>query len=265
MISNKNIDNGKAFDWGFASADYARYRDIYPDEFYEKIVDSGYCKKGQTVLDLGTGTGVLPRNMAKYGAKWIGTDISENQIKYAERLTEKENLDIKYIVSSAEDLDFEESRFDIVTACQCFMYFDKNIILPKINKFLKPDGHFLILYMAWLPFESEIAKLSENLILKYNPLWSGKGMTRYSLDEPVWAKKYFTVCNALTFDADIKFTRESWNGRIKACRCIDASLSKEEIKSFEKEHLKMLNHFPDEFTILHYATILDLKKATIVD
>lgn len=35
-IKNKNIDNGKKFDWGKTSADYAGFRDIYPKEFYEK-------------------------------------------------------------------------------------------------------------------------------------------------------------------------------------------------------------------------------------
>ena len=36
-IINKNIDNGKSFDWGRASSDYAKYRDIYPEEFYNKL------------------------------------------------------------------------------------------------------------------------------------------------------------------------------------------------------------------------------------
>lgn len=259
MITNKHIDNGKAFDWGLANEDYAKYRDIYPDAFYKKITDLGYCKKGQKVLDLGTGTGVLPRNMTKYGAKWVGTDISENQIKHAKDLSKKDSLDIKYIVSSAENLDFEEDSFDIVTACQCFMYFDKSIILPKIHKFLKPGGHFLILFMAWLPFESEIAKTSEDLVLKYNPSWSGGGMTRYTMDEPELAKEYFTIENTIAYDTDVSFTRESWNGRMKACRGIDASLSKKEIEAFEKEHLAYLNTVPEEFAIPHYATILDLK------
>lgn len=83
MIYNKDIDSGNGFDWSRASNDYAKYRDIYPDEFYQKIVDLGYCKNGQSVLDLATGTGVLPRNMYKFGAKWTGADISENQIKFA--------------------------------------------------------------------------------------------------------------------------------------------------------------------------------------
>lgn len=84
-ISDKSIDGGKPFDWGRTSADYARYRDIYPQEFYDTIIQRGLCTAGQSVLDLGTGTGVLPRNMYRYGAKWVGTDISKKQIEQASR------------------------------------------------------------------------------------------------------------------------------------------------------------------------------------
>ena len=31
-IRDIRIDSGKAFDWGRTSEDYARYRDIYPEE-----------------------------------------------------------------------------------------------------------------------------------------------------------------------------------------------------------------------------------------
>ena len=52
-IKDERIDKGKEFDWGRVSKDYAKYRDIYPEEFYKKIVDLGLCIKGQKVLDLG--------------------------------------------------------------------------------------------------------------------------------------------------------------------------------------------------------------------
>ncbi len=68
-IRDHRIDAGKAFDWGRTSEEYAKFREIYPEIFYKKIADRGLCTAGQNVLDLGTGTGVLPRNMYQYGAR----------------------------------------------------------------------------------------------------------------------------------------------------------------------------------------------------
>ncbi|MGN0487365.1 MAG: class I SAM-dependent methyltransferase [Acutalibacteraceae bacterium] len=258
MIYNKNIDNGRGFDWGKASALYAQYRDIYPPAFYEKILSLGYCRQGQKVLDLGTGTGVLPRNMVPYGASFVAADISENQIEYAKKLSR--GMDIEYIVSPVEELAFPAGTFDVVTACQCFMYFDKEKLLPKLHRFLKDDGHVLILFMAWLPFESEIAAESERLVLKYNPAWTGGGMKRYTLGTPEWLGGLFEVHDRITYTVDVPFTRESWNGRMMACRGIAASLTEEETHRFEQEHRQYLSGVPDSFTIPHYISILDLKK-----
>ena len=73
----------RPFDWGRTSADYAKFRDIYPPEFYDKITGRALCTDGQDVLDVGTGTGVLPRALYRYGARWVGTDSSEHQIEQA--------------------------------------------------------------------------------------------------------------------------------------------------------------------------------------
>ena len=260
-MKNSAIDNGKSFDWGRTSEDYAKYRDIYPQAFYDKLAELSIGIKGQSVLDLGTGTGVLPRNMYRFGASWTGADISENQITYAQKLSEESGMDIKYIVSPAESVGFPDSSFDVITACQCFMYFDKAVLLPKIHRILKPNGHFCVLFMAWLPEESPIAKTSEELVLKYNPSWTGGHMTRYKLETPPWCGDLFEPANMLTYDLPVTFTRESWHGRIKACRGIGASsLTETEITAWEQEHKAFLQTVPENFDILHYVTILDLKK-----
>ena len=260
-IRDPQFDGGRPFDFGKTSADYAKFRDIYPDEFYKKLTGLNLGTENQTVLDLGTGTGVLPRNMYRYGAKWTGADISQNQIEYAKKLSVEKGMNIRYVCSSAEDLDFPPETFDVVTACQCFGYFDKKIVLPKIHELLKTGGHFAVLFMAWLPKEDKIAAKTEELVLKYNPDWSGGGWKRNRVIMPDWAEPYFALEDALGFDIPVSFTRETWNGRIKSCRGIGASsLSAQEIAAWEKEHLTYLATVPETFDIPHWVTILNLRK-----
>lgn len=262
MIRDKKIDSGRSFDWGRTSLDYAKYRDIYPEEFYQKLYSYNIGLKGQNILDLGTGTGVIPRNMYKHGGFFTGLDIAKNQIAQARRLAKEANMNIKFEVCPTEDIEYAENTFDAITACQCFFYFNHDILSKKASHILKPGGKLAILYMAWLPNEDKIAAESEKLILKYNPKWSGCGEERHKIIQPDQYNKYFTVEDSIMFDLNVPFTRESWNGRIKACRGIEASLSKEEVDRFDKEHREMLLKLAnDEFTILHYAamTILSIK------
>ncbi|KFI52539.1 class I SAM-dependent methyltransferase [Bifidobacterium callitrichos] len=261
MIVDQRIDDGTPFDWGRASADYAKYRDIYPPEFYRMILDRGLCRDGQHVLDLGTGTGVLPRNMVRYGATWVGTDISAEQIEQARRLSA--GMDgIEYRVSSAEDLDVPDASFDVVTACQCFWYFDHEVVCDRLHHLLKPGGRFLILVMEWLPFEDEVAGASERLVLKYSPHWSGAGERMHPIDVPAcYAASGFELVHHEERRLKVPFTRESWNGRMKACRGIGASLDPEHVAAWEREHMAMLERIaPERFDVLHYAAMAELKR-----
>ncbi|MEE3314198.1 MAG: class I SAM-dependent methyltransferase [Treponema sp.] len=260
-IVDKRIDEGKAFDWGRTSADYARFRDIYPEIFYKKIVDRGLCVAPQKVLDLGTGTGVLPRNMYRFGAKWTGTDISPEQIGQAKRLSKEAGMDIDFQAVSAEKIDFPSESFDVLTACQCFWYFDHEKVMPEFARVLKSGGKLLILYMAWLPFEDRIAGRSEEIVLKYSPKWSGAGETKHPIWVPDVAYEYFDLEDQEEYDVKIPFTRESWHGRMKACRGVGASLSGDELAAWEKEHWAMLeSETPEQFEIQHYAALKILRK-----
>ncbi len=266
MRTLKHIDNGNIFDFGRMSEDYAKYRDIYPDEFYQKIHDLGLCGDGQLVLDLGTGTGVLPRHLVKYGAKFVGADISENQIAQARKLSE--GMNIEYIVSPAEEVDFPDGTFDTVMACMCFTYFDKAVLLPRLVRMMKDDGHLAVMSLVWLPGESSIAKGSEELVLKYNPSWNGAGYNRPTFDSNGIPTTYkvdtslgFEVASSFAFDVSLTFTRETWHGRIKATRGIGASLlTQDQLALFEKEHWQFMQEQPESFEILHSATFCILKK-----
>lgn len=259
QITDAAIDGGRPFDWGRASADYAKYRDIYPQVFYDAVLRCGLCVSGQNVLDLGTGTGVLPRNMYRYGAHWTGTDISEEQIAQAKALSK--GMNIRYNAVPAEELTFPDASFDAITACQCFWYFRHERVMPKLYRMLKPQGSLLILYMAWLPFEDEIARASEEVVLRFHPAWSGKGENVHPIEIPGCYSTHFDLVYHEEFRLRVPFTRESWHGRMRACRGVGASLTDAELSAWEREHMAMLERTaPPDFMVQHYAAIAQLQK-----
>ncbi|MBO4373811.1 MAG: class I SAM-dependent methyltransferase [Lachnospiraceae bacterium] len=256
----QNIDKGRAFDWGKTSEDYAKYRDIYPQEFYDYILQLGLCKDGQSVLDIGTGTGVLPRNMYKYGAKWTGTDIAENQILQAKELSKEAGMEIDFFTSKAEEVSFPDNTFDVITACQCIWYFDHDVTSLSFAGMLKPGGKFLILYMGWLPYEDHIAGKSEEIILKHNPNWTAHGDTVHPVLVPEQYLRYFELLSQEQFRVDIPFTREGWHGRMRACRGVGASMAPEQLAAWNKEHMEMLEKEASErFMVKHYISIAELQ------
>lgn len=257
-----DVDGGNTFDWSETSAEYAQYRDIYPASFYEQaFLSQNLGIRGQICLDLGTGTGVIPRAMYPHSAKWFGVDVTAAQIEFAKRLAAAQNMQIDFRVAPAENTGFPDAAFDVITACQCFGYFDREQVLPEIARLLKPNGRFLILYMAWLPFESEIAAASEKLVKDYNPDWSGCDYRRKTPEIPSWANERFTPVRCIDYVEEISFTRETWDGRMYACRGIGAAaLSAEEKAEFRKRHMKMLMQYPKKFTVPHQISILDLQK-----
>lgn len=255
-----DIDNGKSFDWGNTSKDYAKYRDIYPEEFYQSIIDLGLCKEGQTVLDIGTGTGVLPRNMYWYGAKWIGTDISENQIEQAKLLAAEKGMDIEFYACPAEEVNYGDNTFDVVTVCQCIWYLDAKVIARNFKRMLKPGGKLLILYMGWLPYEDAIAGKSEEIILKHNPDWSSYGDTVHPVFIPDDLQNCFELVLHKEYRVDVPFTRKGWHGRMRACRGVGAAMNVSQLSAWNEDHMKMLGEYaPEEFMVKHYVALAELQ------
>ena len=239
------VDDGKAFDFGKTSKAYAKFRDIYPEEVFEKLHEIGVGVQGSRLLDLGTGTGVVPRGLAKYGADIIATDISEQQITEAIALS-KDYSNIKYEVLAAEDISYPEHSFDAVTACQCFWYFDPNTVVPVIKSLLKPGGVFLKLYMSYLKEES-IAQDSNSIVKRINGNWKGASPALQDLNT-----HYFEDPHTETMLVDIPFTRESWHGRMMASRGVMASMNAKQLVQFDAEHRKMLEEkYPERFTVRH--------------
>lgn len=252
-MQRAEFDNGREIDWGKTSEDYAKYRSGPPLSLYKMLQAHGVGHPEQRVLDQGTGTGVFGRQLAKQGCQVVGTDISENQIRFAQELATMDGLqNIKFAVASAEVNPFGDRSFDVVTASQCFVYFDKAKWIPEVKRLLRPNGKIVIVFFQWLPLEDPISGATEKLVLKHNPDWTAHSLKGHVNQFEDWFLNDFRQTALLVYDENLRFAREVWRGRIRALRGIGASLSEEQVQVFDREHDEMLkSSFEDEFVIPH--------------
>lgn len=253
MQQISTIDNGQSFDWGRTSEDYARHRPGPPRSFYDRLVALGVGLPGQHVLDLGTGTGVVIREFAKRGVVGSGIDVAEEQITMAKALAEKDDLNIDFKVSPADRLPFPAEYFDVVIANQCWWYFDVDSVLREVRRVLKPkDGFLIVSHFNFIPRLDRLVKQTEDLILKHNPKWTGANWACDVPPMPDWAVGRLRLRAMFYYDEPVRFSRESWMGRIRACRGVSASLNSDQVREFDKEHDELLRRIAGEsFDVMH--------------
>jgi SAM-dependent methyltransferase len=245
-------DGGRLIEWGRTSGDYAEYRPNYPAEFYRRLIDCRIGVLGQRILDLGTGVGFLAQQFAQQGADVVGIDIDAGQIAAAQRRAHEADRKIEYRVAPAETTALPDASFDIITASQCWRYFNHETACREAIRLLRPEGRLMTCHFCWLPNQDDVARRSEELVLKYNPQWTGAGYSGKVGRSWPKMEQFFDIADFFVFDAHIPFTRESWRGRFRACRGIGASLEAEEIAAFDREHAEHLARtVPPSFSVLH--------------
>jgi SAM-dependent methyltransferase len=246
------IDPGRSIDWSRTSADYVVHRPGPPESLYDMLAALGVGRPGQRVLDLGTGTGLVARALARRGARVCGTDIAPGQIEAARAEARREGLDIDFRVAPAESCPHADASFDVVTASQCWMYFDAERTIAEVRRVLAPGGVLATTHFSWLPARDAVARASEALVLRFNPAWRGAGWSGDVPPIPAWSKGRAIVEAMFWFDAAVPFTHVSWRGRMRACRGVGATLAPDEVAAFDAAHAELLARIaPDPFAVVH--------------
>lgn len=131
---NKNADL-----WTRLSrAGYDIYRDyLNTPAFFELLPDVA----GLSGLDVGCGEGHNTRLLAEQGARVAAIDISDVFLGHAQRLEEREPLDVGYVVGNALRLPFGDATFDFVTGIMSFMDIPEiGWTLAEAHRVLRPGG-----------------------------------------------------------------------------------------------------------------------------
>ena len=195
-MNNKTIDipnsEAKALEKSYRLNDIVKQR--------EKTLSILDIKSGEKVLDIGCGVGFLAFEMAKEvgdSGSVICLDQNMEMIKHAKQRC-KNFRQTSFFEGKAENLQFEDNTFDVVSCTQVLLYTeDVSLVLAEIKRVLKTGGRVIIVETDWRgvvlnnKYDSLTLKIfsawdktvpSPNLPVRLRPLLIKHGFSKIKID-----------------------------------------------------------------------------------
>lgn len=231
---------GEAVEFGATTTQYNKYRATFPTELFERLEARGVPRPEDRVLDVGTGTGFFGAGLATDTVDVFGADIDRGMLKQTQD-THTGESSIVYIQADAASLPFHSASFDVVTAAQCWHWFDRDAAASEAHRVLVPGGSLIITHFDWLPRSGNVVETTEALVLEMNPDWPMSGGTGFYEEWPadVYAAGFDDV-ETFTFDVEVPYSHHGWRGRMQASAGVAASLCEEEAREFDERLASLL-------------------------
>ena len=131
-----------------------KFANIY-DSFINKIFAATYkailenldsdLNSTNNVLDIGTGTGIIPFSICSIVSYVIAIDISPEMIQIAKQKQQSSNIkNIDFQVQDSYKLNFPDKSFDIVIASNLLhLLFEPDKPINEVKRVLKDNGTFI--------------------------------------------------------------------------------------------------------------------------
>lgn len=137
--------------WGFS------YR-----QFVERLVSMTPIREGDVVLDVATGTALIPLSASgKLGdaGRIVGLDITPEMLRHAQKNLESDGLSahIRLVCASGMDMPFPEGTFDVVICGLGTHHMGVPQMLSEIRRVLRRGGNVVLADVGASPFWRSLA------------------------------------------------------------------------------------------------------------
>lgn len=117
------------------------------DRAYDRL--TSHIKKGDSVLDIGCGTGALSLRATRIGAKVTGIDVNPQMLEIAKRRAKDLGLGkrVEFSEMGVAELGSEKGKYDVIMSGLCFSELtddELNFAVREAKRLLVPKGLLLV-------------------------------------------------------------------------------------------------------------------------
>jgi len=124
--------------------------EVFTTPVAARLVKHAKVQAGQSVLDVGCGTGVVAVTAARLGARVKGLDLTPALLERARENAQIAGLEIDWREGDAENLPFDDGAFDVVLSQFGHMFAPRpSVAIAQMLRVLKPGG--TIAFATWPP------------------------------------------------------------------------------------------------------------------
>lgn len=113
MADVQPVKDGQKLVWSLG--DYRELARVY-EPAAVALVDACAVGPGMQVLDVAAGTGNVAVAAARRGARVVASDLTPRMLELGRERSVVEDLDIEWVEADAEDLPFDDDRFDVAAS-----------------------------------------------------------------------------------------------------------------------------------------------------
>ena len=190
---------------------YERYRPEYPKEFIDYLYSEVGFSKDSVISDIGSGTGILSRQLLDRGSNVICVEPNENMRQTAEKSLSSYN-NFTSMDGSAEKTNVSDRSVDFITVAQAFHWFDAEKFKLECQRILKPYGKVILVWNSRV-YDSQLVIENAQICRRLCPNF--KGFSGGQQEDPEVFSSFFKkgVCEHRKFQNDLKFDMDSFIGR----------------------------------------------------
>src|SRR5437870_2934852 len=123
---------------------YEQYRPPYSVEFFRAVAQKLTLSRQHSLLDRGTGPGLLALGFAPYAGHVVGVDPEPEMLAAARAAAERAGAGVTFVEGRAEDLPDNIGGFDVVTIGRALHWMDHNALGRLFARLVAPDGAIVV-------------------------------------------------------------------------------------------------------------------------